>query len=159
QQVDRVKQMTEVLDQLLNGLVVVFVDGMQSAFVVDVRQYPGRQPEEPDTERVIRGSRDGFTENIVENTALIRRRIKDSHLRIEILRVGTRSKKDVSISYLTTVTNDKWVELVKEKLAAIDIDGIVMADKSIEEFLVDHHWSPFPFVRYTERPDVTAQHI
>lgn len=159
QQVDKVQKIPDLLDQLLNGLVIVLIDGIRHAYVVDVRNYPGRQPEEPDTERVIRGSRDGFTENIVENTALMRRRIKDTSLRNEIVQIGKRSKTDISISYLASVANPDWIEMIKAKLEKISIDGIVMADKTIEEFLVDNHWSPFPFVRYTERPDVASQHI
>src|SRR5699024_10411652 len=66
QQVTPENKIDKVTDELLSGLIVIFVDGERNAFIVDVRHYPGRQPEEPDTERVIRGSRDGFTENVVE---------------------------------------------------------------------------------------------
>src|SRR5699024_5894889 len=68
--VEHTNTMDEAVDQMLSGLIIVFVDGEKKAFIVDVRDYPGRQPEEPDTERVIRGSRDGFTENVIINTAL-----------------------------------------------------------------------------------------
>src|SRR5690625_1823756 len=159
QQVDPINKIDEVTDQLLSGLIVIFVDGERNAFVVDVRHYPGRQPEEPDTERVIRGARDGFTENVVESTGLIRRRIRDKNLRNEMLHVGKRSKTDVCISYLNDVANDEYVQIVKEKIEGIDIDAIVMADKALEELFVDYEWSPYPLVRYTERPDVAAHHI
>src|SRR5699024_500369 len=115
EQVDSEPKMSEMVDKLLAGLIVIFVDGEREGFIVDVRQYPGREPEEPDTERVIRGSRDGFTENVMESTALIRRRIKDKHLRNEMFQVGTRSKTDVCISYLNDVANDDYVQIVKEK--------------------------------------------
>src|SRR5690625_3432681 len=159
QQVEEVNKIDEVTDQLLSGLIAIFVNGERNAFIVDVRHYPGREPEEPDTERVIRGSRDGFTENVIESTALIRRRIKDKHLRNEMFQVGTRSKTDVCISYLNDVANDDYIQIVKEKLQSIDIDSIVMADKALEELFIDHKWNPFPLVRYTERPDVAAHHI
>ena len=71
--------------------------GENTAFAVDVRSYPGRQPQEPDTEKVVRGSSDGFVENIIINTALTRRRIRDERLRFEMLKVGERSKTDVAI--------------------------------------------------------------
>src|SRR5690625_2975007 len=158
-QVDSQHKLAEITEQLLSGLIAVFIDGVRHAYIVDVRQYPGRQPEEPDTERVIRGSRDGFTENVIESTALIRRRIKDKHLRNEMFQVGTRSKTDVCISYLNDVANDDYIQIVKEKLQSIDIDSIVMADKALEELFIDHKWNPFPLVRYTERPDVAAHHI
>ena len=78
QSVETVSTLDEVVDQVLSGLIAIFVDGEEKAFVVDTRSYPGRQPEEPDTEKVVRGSRDGFVENIINNTALIRRRIRDA---------------------------------------------------------------------------------
>lgn len=158
-QVDQENVLSEITDQLLNGLVVIFIDGVRHAYIVDVRKYPGRQPEEPDTERVIRGSRDGFTENVIESTALIRRRIKDKNLRNKMFHVGKRSKTDVCISYLQDVANEDYIEIIKEKIQAIDIDAIVMADKALEELFVDQKWNPFPLVRYTERPDVAAHHI
>lgn len=158
-QVDIHTSMETLSDELLNGLIVVFVDGEREAFVVDVRHYPGREPQEPDTERVIRGSRDGFTENIINNTALIRRRVKDKGLRNEIVQIGTRSKSDVCISYINSLANDELVSIIKEKLKKIEIDQIVMADKALIELFFNKRWSPFPIVRFTERPDVAAHHI
>lgn len=158
-QVDPHTKMEDATDELLNGLIVVFIDGERKAYVVDVRQYPGREPEEPDTERVIRGSRDGFTENIVFNTALIRRRVKDIGLRNEIIRVGKRSKSDICVSYIDSLANERLVGLVKKQLEKIEIDQLVMADKALIELFFDKRWNPFPIVRYTERPDVAAHHV
>src|SRR5690625_4632693 len=120
QQVDPENKIDKISDELLAGLIVVFVDGERDAFIIDVRHYPGRQPEEPDTERVIRGSRDGFTENIVENTGLIRRRIRDKRLRNEMVRVGKRSKTDICVSYINDVANDGFVKIVKSKIQEMD---------------------------------------
>ena len=80
--VEVVKTIDEMVDQVLSGLIAVVVEGEQKAFIIDVRSYPGRQPEEPDTEKVVRGSRDGYVENIIVNTALTRRRIRDERLKI-----------------------------------------------------------------------------
>ncbi|MBM7598308.1 stage V sporulation protein AF [Virgibacillus halotolerans] len=157
--VEVIKTMDEAVDQMLSGLIVIFIDGEKSAFVVDVRSYPGRQPEEPDTERVVRGARDGYTENIVINTSLTRRRIRDERLRNEMLSVGERSKTDVCVSYIQDVANDDLVKLIKDKIRAIEIDGLTMTDKALEEFMVERGWNPFPLVRYTERPDVAANHL
>jgi len=158
-QVETIQSMDEAVDQILSGLIVVFIDGHDDAFVVDLRSYPGRQPEEPDTERVIRGARDGYTENIVLNTALTRRRVRDERLRNEMMKVGERSKTDVCISYLQDVADDGLVKLAKDKIKSIEIDGIPMADKTVEEFIVAQKWNAFPLVRYTERPDIAAQHL
>src|SRR5699024_6984754 len=86
EQVDVTKTLDEAVDQMLSGLIVLFIDGHPFAYIIDVREYPGREPEEPDTERVIRGARDGYTENIVQNVGLTRRRIRDERLRNEMLR-------------------------------------------------------------------------
>lgn len=159
QQVSDIKTMDEVVDQVLSGLIVVLINGERMGYAIDVRNYPGRSPEEPDTERVIRGSRDGFTENIIENTALTRRRIRDERLRNEMLKVGERSKTDVCLSYIKDIADDGLVDLIREKIEKIDIDGITMAEKSLEEYIVERRWNPYPLVRFTERPDVAANHL
>ncbi|HHW39424.1 MAG TPA: spore germination protein [Bacillales bacterium] len=159
QQVEEVRDLDKAVDQLLSGLIIILIDGEKSAFIVDVRSYPGRDPEEPDTEKVVRGARDGYTENIIVNTALTRRRMRDERLRHEILQVGERSKTDICVSYLQDVADPNLVEVIKKELKQIEIDGIPMADKTIEEFLVKQGWNPYPMVRYTERPDVVATHL
>ncbi|RLL48531.1 spore germination protein [Oceanobacillus piezotolerans] len=159
QQVDPLQTMDEISDQILSGLVAIFVDGSRTALIVDVRKYPGRTPEEPDTEKVIRGSRDGYTENIIENTALTRRRLRDERLRHEMLKVGERSKTDVCISYLQDIADDGLVKYIKDKISEIKVDGVTMADKTIDEFFIDRKWNHYPLVRYTERPDVAASHL
>lgn len=159
QQVNPVKSLDEAVDFLLTGLILLFIDGEAKAFAVDVRSYPGRSPEEPDTEKVVRGARDGYVENIVVNTALTRRRIRDERLRFEMMKVGERSKTDICIAYIQDVANPGLVELIKKELNEIKIDGLTMADKTIEEFLVKQGYNPYPLVRYTERPDVAATHL
>mgnify|MGYP000863877241 FL=1 len=157
--VEKVTTLDEVVDQVLSGLIAILVEGFPKAFIVDTRDYPGRQPEEPDTEKVVRGSRDGFVENIIMNTALIRRRIRDERLRTELIKVGERSKTDIAIVYLKDVTNPGLVKTIKKEIEQIKIDGLTMADKAIEEFLVKQGYNPFPLVRYTERADVAATHL
>lgn len=150
----------ELLYAVLSGSILLIVDGCKEGFVIDARTYPARSPEEPEIERVVRGSRDGFTETIVFNTALIRRRIRDPKLRIELLRVGKRSKSDVGVVYIKDIANPEIIQTIKDKIAAIEVDGIPMAEKSLEELIVPGGiWNPFPKVRYTERPDVAAHHL
>lgn len=150
----------ELLYAVLSGSILLIIDGCKEGFVIDARTYPARGPEEPEIERVVRGSRDGFTETIVFNTALIRRRIRDPKLRIELLRVGKRSKADVGVVYIKDVANPEIIQTIKDKIAAVEVDGIPMAEKSLEELIVPGQiWNPFPKVRYTERPDVAAHHL
>ncbi len=159
QSVAEIKTLDELVDQVLSGLIVIVVDGTPIGLAVDVRSYPGRQPEEPDTEKIVRGSRDGFVENIIVNTAITRRRIRDERLRFEMIKVGERSKTDVAIGYIEDVADPGLVEIVRKELKAIEIDGLTMADKTIEEFIVKQSYNPFPLVRYTERADVAATHL
>lgn len=159
QSVEKIRTLDEVVDQLLSGLIVFLIEGSDYGIVVDVRSYPGRQPQEPDTEKIVRGARDGFVENIIVNTGLIRRRIRDERLRYEMLKIGERSKTDVCVAYVKDVANPELIKIIKKELEAIEIDGITMADKSVEEFLVKQGFNPYPLVRYTERPDVAANHL
>jgi stage V sporulation protein AF len=150
----------ELLYAVLSGSILLIVEGCAEGFVIDARTYPARGPEEPDIERVVRGSRDGFTETVVFNTALIRRRVRDPKLRVELMRVGKRSKSDVAVVYIKDIANPDLVETIKESIGAIKIDGIPMAEKSVEELIIGgNRWNPFPKVRYTERPDVAALHL
>lgn len=159
QQVEEVDTLDKMVLQVLSGLIAIVVDGTGKALIVDVRSYPGRGPQEPDTEKTIRGSRDGYVENIVVNTALTRRRIRDERLRMEIMKVGVRSRTDVAIGYIKGIADPDLVNIVRKELESIEIDGITMADKTVEEFIVKQGYNPFPLVRYTERADVAAMHL
>jgi stage V sporulation protein AF len=159
QQVSKVQTLDEAVDQVLGGLVAIIVEGISIAYVIDVRSYPGRNPEEPDTEKVVRGSRDGFVENIVVNTALIRRRIRDERLRYKMLKVGERAKADICVCYIEDISDPDLVEIIIKEIENIKIDGLTMGDKTIEEFIVKQSYNPYPLVRYTERPDVAAAHL
>ena len=158
-EIDEVDTLEDAETSILSGALVLFIDGEHKAIEIDAREYPARSPEEPDVERVTRGSRDGFVETLVFNTALIRRRIRDPRLRIEHVTVGRRSKTDVAIIYIKDVANPDLVDTIRERIDKIDVDGLPMAEKSLEEFIARTGYSPFPRVRYTERPDVSAVHL
>jgi stage V sporulation protein AF len=158
-QLAKVTTIDEFIDKLLVGQVGLVIDGEERGIILDAKIFPGRTPQEPDTERVVRGAHDGFTETLVINTALTRRRIRDERLRFEVLQVGQRSKTDVAVAYLKDVANPQLVDELKERLQNIRIDGIPMAEKTVEEFIIGKTWNPFPLVRYTERPDVAAIHL
>lgn len=159
-EVDTENKVDDLLYSVLSGSILLIIDGSDQAFIIDARTYPARQPEEPDVERVVRGSRDGFTETIVFNTALLRRRVRDPKLRLELMKIGKRSKSDVCVAYIKDVANPDLVEDIKGRLSAITIDGLPMAEKTVEELITPpSRWNPFPTVRYTERPDVAAVHL
>lgn len=146
------------LSAILSGQLGI-VTSAGYVFTIDVRSYPGRQPDEPDNEKVIRGSRDGFTENILQNTALIRRRIRDVSLRFELTKLSTRGQTDTVIAYIKGVANEEHINYIRERMKKIHHDGLTMTDKSLEEWLFKQKFHPVPFVRYTERADTCAAHL
>jgi stage V sporulation protein AF len=158
-EIDYLEDLNAVSDQVLAGPTALFVEGLSKVIMIDARTYPVRGPQEPDLERVVRGSRDGYVETIVFNTALTRRRVRDRSLRMEYLQIGRRSKTDVCICYIEDIADDNNVKHLKKTLEAIDTDGLPMAEKTVEEFIGGRHWNPFPTIRYTERPDTAAAHL
>lgn len=157
QAVEEVDDFSKLPVALMSGLIVIAVP--DALFIIDVRSYPGRQPAEPDTEKVVRGSRDGFVENIIVNTALTRRRIRDGRLRFEMMKAGKISKMDVAVGYMDGVASKDLVNKIKKEVESIGTVGTPMADKTIEEFLIKQHYNPYPLVRYTERADIAAAHL
>ncbi|MEG6616286.1 spore germination protein [Peptococcaceae bacterium 1198_IL3148] len=159
-QVQAESKLTTIINNVMSGPLALVVDGEDQALIIDVRTYPGRQPQEPDLEKVVRGSRDGFVETVLLNTVLLRRRIRDPRLRFEVMQSGARSKTDIVIGYIADIANPEMVAQVKERVKSINIDGLPMAEKAVEELITPgSYWNPFPKVRYTERPDVAAVHL
>jgi stage V sporulation protein AF len=158
-EIEKTNDLDKVVNSVLAGPTALVVDGIEFIILIDARTYPVRGPEEPDMERVVRGSRDGYVETIVFNTALTRRRVRDRSLRMEFLQIGRRSKTDVVVCYLEDIADPEHVKAVKESLEKIDTDGLPMAEKTVEEFISGRHWNPYPMVRYTERPDTAASHL
>ncbi len=153
------EDLARAADFVLAGQAALVIDGVDRVILIDARTYPARSPQEPDMERVVRGSRDGYVETLVFNTALTRRRVRDRSLRMEYMQVGRRSKTDVVVCYIEDIADPELVSGIKSALEKIDTDGLPMAEKTIEEFISGQHWNPYPTVRYTERPDTAASHL
>ncbi|HHU55887.1 MAG TPA: spore germination protein [Acholeplasmataceae bacterium] len=150
---------TDIYDQVLNGVLVFIVEGCNKAIGVETRGYPIRSIGEPDLEKVVRGSHDGFTETLNINIGLLRRRIRDGKLRNEIFNIGTKSKYNVCLSYIEGSCSEDLINYAREKLNSVNIDHLIMTDKALEEVLSKHPFNPYPLVRYTERPDVVSIHL
>ncbi|MFC7063392.1 spore germination protein [Halobacillus seohaensis] len=144
---------------VLSGASALVVNGIDKVIIIDARTYPVRSPAEPDLERVTRGSRDGFVETIVFNTALTRRRVRDPSLRMEYLSIGRRSQTDICLSYIKDIADPDIIKQIKSSLEEIDTDGLPMGEKTVEEFICGRGWNPYPTVRFTERPDTAATHL
>lgn len=159
-EVDVFTELEKMQLSLLSGTIILIVDGEDEGIIIDARTYPVRNPQEPDTEKVTRGARDGFVETIVFNTALIRRRIRDPKLYFEILNVGKRSKTDVVIGYIDDLVDHGLLTDIKERIEKVEVDALVMAEKTLVELIIDSKWyNPLPQVKFTERPDVVAAHL
>ena len=159
--VDRVLAVTEVhiyrdFDRLvidvLSGAAVLLVDGETSFISIDIKKYPHRDVPETESENVVRGPKDAFTESIATNTALLRSRVRNPNLVIEAITIGTATRTSVALAYIRGITNPDLVTEVKQRLGRINIDG-VLESGYLEEFIQDNPYSPFPQLANTERPD------
>jgi stage V sporulation protein AF len=158
-QVEKETSFDKMLDAVLSGATALYVEHEQAALIIDAKSFPSRGPDEPSLERVVRGSRDGFVETLMVNVSLVRRRLRDKDLRYEVMKVGRRTKTDVCIAYIGDITDMKLVESIKKKISEVQLDGLPMADKQLEEATVKRGWNPYPLVRYTERPDVVSSQL
>ena len=150
----------KILEGAFLGKTVLLLDGFSQCVLIDAKKYPGRNVEEPADGKVLRGSHDGFTETLVQNTALLRRRIRDTRLRLENHKLKNRSQTDVVIAYLDGAADEKLLAELRQKLERINVGSIAMSQESVAEAMMKPQWyNPFPKVRYTERPDAATATI
>ena len=142
---------------ILSGNLGLFIHGFPACALIDIRTYPARSVEEPEKDKVLRGSRDGFVETVVFNTALIRRRIRDPKLTMSILTAGESSHTDIVLCYMEDRADLELVGRIKDRISRIKVQGLTMSQESLAEALISSKWrNPFPKARYTERPDTAA---
>lgn len=145
--------MDDILTDVLGGSMALFLEKVtDEVLTFEARSFPTRSVEQPSDENVLKGSKSGFVESIRSNTVQIRRKIQSPNLRLEAGKIGQRTHTSLVICYIEGLTNPKLVQTVRERLAAIDVDG-VLTTAVIEENIVEHKYLPFPQVMITERPD------
>jgi len=151
----------KMMQMVLSGTSLILGETFGAyAIVIDSRTYPTRSVDEPESDRVMMGSRDGFVETLVFNTALIRRRVRDPSLTMQYFTVGSRSKSDVVLCYLDGQADPGYVRFLQERLRSIQTGALTMGHESLAELLIRDKWyNPFPKIRYTERPDVAAAQV
>lgn len=156
-EVDVLGDFDQVVRNVLSGASVLFVDGYQAGICIDCRTYPARGVDEPDKDKSLRGSRDGFVETLVFNTALMRRRIRDPHLVMEMTEAGKISRTDIAICYMQDRVDKELLENVKGRIEALEVQDLRMNQQSLAEALFKRKWfNPFPKFKFTERPDTAA---
>ncbi len=152
--------MDDVLKNLLSGVPCLFVNGMADCLAIDCRTYPARSVEEPMKDRTLRGSRDGFVETVVFNTALIRRRIRSPRLCMEMLTAGKSTLTDIVLCYMNDRVDRNCLEQLKSRIASVSVDALTMNQESLAELLLPGCWfNPFPKYHLTERPDTAAASV
>jgi len=159
--VGEIKELTnfeELLTGLLSGDTIILIDGYAQGLIVSNRHWVERGVTEATAQVIVRGPREGFSENLRVNTALVRRRLKDPNLWMESKIIGKRTKTNVAMMYIKGIANDKIVKEVRLRLDRIDIDGILESG-NIEELIRDEPYSPFPTILNTERSDVVAAEL
>lgn len=156
-EVDVIGDFDQIFRNLLSGVTCLFIDGYQACLAIDCRTYPARSVDEPDKDKSLRGSRDGFVETIVFNTALMRRRIRDRHLVMKMLEVGESSRTDVALCYMEDRVDHELLKNLNYRIRDIKVDDLRMNQQSLAECLFKRKWyNPFPKFKFTERPDTAA---
>lgn len=145
---------------ILSGVFALFIDGYDRCLLIDSRTYPSRSVSEPEKDKALRGSKDGFVETIVFNTALIRRRIRSNELRMEMFHAGNSSQTDIVLCYMNNRVDKEYLKLLKNRIREIQVDALTMNQESLAECLYKKKWyNPFPKFKFTERPDTASAQI
>ena len=156
--VEELFSMEEVFGAVLSGNAVFFMDGYDRAMKISSKGYPGLDVSEAETEKVLRGSKEGFCDSVKTNAALVRKRIRDTRLKVEQQSIGVRSNTVVQLLYVEDLVHEELLTAVKERLESFTVDGIL--DSGMLEQLTEEAWySPFPQFQTTERPDRAAQEL
>ena len=151
---------TDMITQLLSGVSCLFIDGYDKCLTIDCRTYPSRGVSEPEKDKVLRGSRDGFVETLIFNTALIRRRIRDPKLTMEIMSTGESSHTDIAICYMENRVDKQLLAKIKERIQNLKVYALTMNQESLAECLFPYKWfNPFPKFKFSERPDTAAASV
>lgn len=157
-EVDVTDSLDTVVLMVMSGCTAFFCDRFDAnALIIDLRTYPARTTEEPENDKVMRGSRDGFVETLIHNTAMIRRRIRNPDLTVQYLNAGKSTRTDMALCYMNGRADMEYVRSLAEKISNLETDSLVLGHQSLTECLIKTRWyNPFPKLRSTERPDAAA---
>ena len=152
---------SKIVRAVLSGQTAILAESfLDTAILLDLRSYPARSTEEPESDRVMQGARDGFVETLVVNTALIRRRIRDPRLTLEHFSLGGSSETDVVVCYVKGIADEETVDEVKRKIRSAKPKSLTLGYQSLAESLIQSGWfNPFPKIRTTERPDTASAEL
>ncbi len=157
-EVDVTDDVDSIILAVMSGCTAFFCDKFDAnALIIDLRTYPARNTEEPENDKVMRGSRDGFVETLIFNTAMIRRRIRTPDLTVKYLNAGKSTRTDIALIYVKGRADEKYAAELSDKIQNLETDSLVLGHQSLTEALITTKWyNPFPKIRSTERPDTAA---
>lgn len=156
--VQKLETQEEVFGALLSGNAVFFIDGYDKAMKISSKGYPDMGVYQAESEKVLRGSKEGFSDSVKTNSALVRKRIRDTRMKVEEYQTGVRSNTVIQLLYMEDLVHEELLEQIKGRLQEYKIDGIL--DSGMLEQLTEEPWySPFPQYQMTERPDRAALEI
>ena len=159
-EVDLKDKWSDIFYNILSGVFALFIDGYDRCVLIDSRTYPARGVSEPEKDKTLRGSKDGFVETVVFNTALIRRRIRSTELRMEMMNAGKSSRTDIVLCYMDNRVDHQFLNKIKKRISEIKVDALTMNQESLAECLYQKNWfNPFPKFKFTERPDTASAQI
>ena len=159
-EVDLQDNWEQIVYFIMSGVFALFIEGFDRCLLIDSRTYPARSVSEPEKDKALRGSKDGFVETVVFNTALIRRRIRSTHLRMELFHAGNSSQTDIVLCYMDNRVDHQFLEKLKQRIKTIHVDALTMNQESLAECLYKKKWyNPFPKFKFTERPDTASAQI
>ena len=154
----RDKKFKEIIPKINSGFCGLFVEGLENCFCIEVKGYKFRNIEKPITESIVKGSHQGFVENLRTNTSMLRRIINTEKLIIEETEVGNISKTKVSICYINNIVNDDLIAEVRYRINNLKTDYL-LSSSQLEQFIIDNYNSSFPQIISTERPDKSANYL
>lgn len=156
-EVDIISSFDQIVRNVLSGITCLFIEGYEVCIAIDCRTYPARSVTEPDKDKSLRGSRDGFVETIVFNTALMRRRIRDPHLIMEMTEAGQTTRTDIALCYMSDRVDQELLKNVRNRINQLQVDDLRMNQQTLAEAMFKRKWfNPFPKFKFTERPDTAA---
>lgn len=156
--IEETNSMEKIIDRLPNGMVALFMEGINIGYTVEISKWAKRNIEEPGSESVVRGPKEGFIEDISVNKVLIRRILRNNNLVFEDYILGKQTRTPVSLAYIKGIVNEDVLDEVRKRLEKINIDAILESGY-IEELIEDSPRSMFSTIGNVEKPDIIAAKI
>ena len=157
-QIKKIESVEDIIDYMNYGNVCLFFEGSNIIYAIEINNWEKRNVEEPSSESVVRGPKEGFIEDILTNKSMLRRKLRNNNLVFEDYMLGKQTKTKISLAYIKGIVNEKILAEVKKRLDRIDIDSILESGY-IEELIEDAPISLFSTIYNSEKPDIVAGKI